>query len=89
VKKRTWYFIVAILLTVFEVVAVAWCGRLAWLTSRREIWEWLMYVVMVSIGASSLATLWIQALPRLLGACVGWGAIGSPMPAKAREKLDV
>jgi len=91
--KRTRNLIIAILLTLLEAAAAAFYGVSIWSASPRVVWNWTMRVLTDPVPVISLANLWIQVSPELLGVFDSRHAdanpIPWPIPGETLEERDV
>lgn len=92
-KRRTGYFIIAILLTFLNAVVTVYYGLTIWKAWSGDIWDCGLLVLLAVLGATSLANVWVQAV---LGSGVslgsrtiecGWSV--TQVPAEARGRGDV
>jgi hypothetical protein len=93
VKQRTRYLTIAVLLTVLNGTVTAYHGVAIWEAGSVDVWSRGLWVLLAALGATSLANVWAQAVPRLGGAfgsrSTGWGQSATPIPAEARGEGDV
>jgi hypothetical protein len=69
VTGRTGYFIVAILLTLFNAAVTMYSGVAIWKAWPGDTEDLGLLVLLASLGATSLANVWVQAV---------FGSVGSP-----------
>jgi hypothetical protein len=90
--KRIRYLTIVILLTLQAAVA-AFYGVSIWWACPTVVWNWAMRVLTVPVPVISLANLWMQVSPELLGTLDRRHADSNPIPwpisAETLEKRDV
>lgn len=92
-KARTWYLVIAIVLTVLNVVLAARYVTVASTTSATASWSEPMFVVTPLLGGTALANLWTQAIVGLFHSvdrqCVKRGAGAAFFPGEMRGEDNV
>ena len=61
--KRWGYLVIAVSLTVSDGFVTVYYGWPIWRAGSRYIWNRELLLIMVAMGAISLANLWAQAIP--------------------------
>ena len=92
-KRRTGYFMIALLLTILNAVATVYYGVAIWKAWPGDIWDRGLLVLLAALGATSLVNVWVQAI---LGSGVSLGSrtvecgLGvTSIPAEARGHGNV
>lgn len=92
-KGRTGYFMIALLLTIFNAAVTVYNGVAIWKAWAGDIWDPGLLVLLVSLGATSLVNVWVQAI---LGSRVSLGSraieceLGvTSIPAEGRGRGNV
>lgn len=92
-KGRTWYSMIAELLTIPSAVVTVHSGVAIWKAWPEDIWDCEFLVLLASLGISSLVNVWVQAIfgsgVSLGGRTMEWGRRTTPIPVEVRGHGDV
>lgn len=92
-KRRTGYFIIAILLTFLNAIVTVYSGVAIWKAWPGDIWGRRLLVLLAALGAASLTNVWVQAVfgssASLGSRSIECGRSATLIPAEARGDGDV
>jgi hypothetical protein len=92
-NARTWYLVTAILLTALDLAVVVFQGWPVWTTRSSDPWNRGIFILLASLGATSLANGWTQVVfaPDILlgGRSADREQSAVPIPVEERGQADV
>jgi hypothetical protein len=93
VKGRTGYFMIALLLTILNAAVTVYSGVATWKAWPTDSWDRGLLVLLVVLGATSLANVWAQVVPvqniLLGGRSADREQIAVPIPIQVQGHADV
>ena len=92
-KGRPGYFMIAVLLTIPSAAVTVYSGVAIWKAWPTDICDCGLFVLLASLGTSSLVNVWVQAIlgsgVSLGGRTMEWGRRTTPIPVEVRGHGDV
>ena len=91
--KRPKFLIIAVLLTFLDLAVVVCCDWPVWTTRSADLWSRGILFLLAALGATSLANVWAQVVPRQDALYEGRSADGKKtsvsIPVQVQGKADV